>query len=355
MSMDHKKELHDLMETVIREDGSDIHISEGRFPTIRVASFLVPLVKKAVLSKEDIKSMLNVVLNDEHKKVFEEKWEVDFAYAYDGKARFRGSAYFQQGMVSIALRLIPEKIRTVEELNLPPIIKTFSERQQGFFLVVGPTGQGKSTTLAAIIDLINESRLEHIITIEEPIEYVFKQKKSIIDQREVKSDTPDFHTALRGVFRQDVDVVMIGEMREPETISTAVTAAETGHFVLSTLHTNTASQTVDRIIDSFPAEQQNQIRLQLAGSLAGIFSQRLIPRISGGLVPAYELLIANPAVSNLIREGRTHEINTVIETSSEEGMIDLNRSLAELVRQGEITVENAYRHSVNQKTLEKLI
>ncbi|MFM2357896.1 MAG: hypothetical protein RJA61_633 [Candidatus Parcubacteria bacterium] len=353
--MDHKKELEDLIETVIREDGSDIHISEGRHPTIRVASFLVPLIKKPILSKDDVKGIFNALLNDEHKEVFEKKKEVDFAYAYGSKARFRGSAFLQQGMISIALRLIPNKIRTVEELNLPPVIKTFADRQQGFFLVVGPTGQGKSTTLAAIIDLINESRLEHIITIEDPIEYVFPQKKSIIDQREIKSDTPDFHTALRGVFRQDVDVVMIGEMREPETISTAVTAAETGHFVLSTLHTNTASQTVDRIIDSFPAEQQNQIRLQLAGSLAGIFSQRLIPRISGGLVPAYELLIANSAVMNLIREGRTHEINTVIETSSEEGMIDLNRSLAELVRQGEITVENAYRHSVNQKTLEKLM
>lgn len=355
MAIDHTKELHDLMETVIKEDGSDIHISEGRHPTIRVASFLVPLVKKDVLSKENIKGMFNALLNDAHKAVFEEKKEVDFAYTYDNKARFRGSAYMQQGMISIALRLIPQKIRTIEELNLPPILKTFSERQQGFFLVVGPTGQGKSTTLAAIIEMINESRLEHIITIEDPVEYVFSQKKSIIDQREVKTDTPNFHLGLRGVFRQDVDIVMIGEMREPETISTAVTAAETGHFVLSTLHTNTASQTVDRIIDSFPAEQQNQIRLQLAGSLAGIFSQRLIPRISGGLVPAYELLIANSAVSNLIREGRTHEINTVIETSSEEGMIDLNRSLAELVRQGEITVENAYHYSVNQKTLEKLI
>ncbi len=353
--MDHKKELQDLIDTVIREDGSDIHISEGRHPTIRVASFLVPLVKKPVLTKEDVKGIFNALLNEAHKEVFEKKNEVDFAYSYGDKARFRGNAYTQQGAISIALRLIPNKIRTVEELNLPPVIKTFADKQQGFFLVVGPTGQGKSTTLAAIIDLINESRLEHIITIEDPIEYVFKQKKSIIDQREIKSDTPNFHLALRGVFRQDVDVVMIGEMREPETISTAVTAAETGHFVLSTLHTNTASQTVDRIIDSFPSEQQNQIRLQLAGSLAGIFSQRLIPRISGGLVPAYELLIANAALSNLIREGRTHEINTVIETSSEEGMIDLNRSLAELVRQGEITVENAYRHSVNPKTLEKLM
>jgi twitching motility protein PilT len=197
--------------------------------------------------------------------------------------------------------------------------------------------------------------LEHIITIEDPIEYIFEPKKSLIDQREIKTDTPDFHTALWGVFRQDADVVMIGEMREPQTIATAVTAAETGHLILSTLHTNTASQTVNRIIDSFPADQQEQIRIQLSTSLIGIFSQRLIPRISGGLIPAYELLINNNAVSNLIREKRTHEIDSVIETSSEEGMIDLNRSLANLVRAGEITAENAMLFSNNPKTLERMI
>jgi twitching motility protein PilT len=206
-----------------------------------------------------------------------------------------------------------------------------------------------------MIEAINTERLEHIITIEDPIEYIFTPKKSIIDQREVKLDTPDFHTALRGVFRQDADIVMIGEMRDPETTSTAVTAAETGHLVLSTLHTNTAGQTVDRIIDSFQSDQQAQIRLQLSNSLLGIFSQRLIPRISGGLIPAFELLINNTATSNLIRDMRTHEISSVIETSSEEGMIDLNRSLAELVRKGEITVENAFLFSSNPKTLERML
>ena len=228
-------------------------------------------------------------------------------------------------------------------------------RQQGFFLVVGPAGHGKSTTLATMIEAINQQRLEHIITIEDPIEYIFEPKKSLIDQREIKTDTPDFHTALWGVFRQDADVVMIGEMREPDTIATAVTAAETGHLILSTLHTNTASQTVNRIIDSFPADQQEQIRIQLSTSLIGVFSQRLIPRISGGLIPAYELLINNNAVANLIREKRTHEIDSVIETSSEEGMIDLNRSLANLVRAGEITAENAMQFSNNPKTLERMI
>jgi twitching motility protein PilT len=241
------------------------------------------------------------------------------------------------------------------ELNLPPILEQFAHRQQGFFLVVGPAGHGKTTTLAALIDMINHERLEHVITIESPIEYIFTEDKALIDQREVKIDTPSFHDALRGIFRQDIDVLMIGEMRDIETISTAVTAAETGHYVVTTLHTNTASQTIERIIDSFPANQQNQIRVQLAGSLAGIFSQRLIPRISGGLIPAYELLINNAAVSNLIRDNRTHEIDNVIETSSELGMVDLNKSLADLVRRGEITAENAFMYSTDPRSLEKMM
>jgi len=251
--------------------------------------------------------------------------------------------------------LVPTEVKSFEELNLPPILETFAKRQQGFFLVVGPVGVGKSTTLATMIETINLERLEHIITIEDPVEYIFESKKAIIDQREVKLDTPDFHSALQGIFRQDADIVMIGEMRDPETISTAVTAAETGHLVLSTLHTNTASQTVDRIIDAFRADQQTQIRIQLAGSLLGIFSQRLLPRISGGLIPAFELLINNNAIANLIREKRTQEIGSVIETSSEDGMVDLNRSLAELVRKGEVTVENAFQFSSNPKTLERMI
>lgn len=280
---------------------------------------------------------------------------MNFAYSHKTNDRFRGNAFQELGKISIALRLVPQHIKTFAELNLPPILETFAMRQQGFFLVVGPAGQGKSTTLATMVEAINQQRLEHIVTIEDPIEYIFEPKKSLIDQREIKTDTPDFHTALWGVFRQDADVVMIGEMREPDTIATAVTAAETGHLILSTLHTNTASQTVNRIIDSFPADQQEQIRIQLSTSLLGIFSQRLIPRISGGLIPAYELLINNNAVANLIREKRTHEIDSVIETASEEGMIDLNRSLATLVRAGEITAENAMLFSNNPKTLERMI
>ena len=265
--------------------------------------------------------------------------------------RFRGNAFVQQGAVSVALRLIPAKIKTLEELNLPPVLETFARRKQGFFLVVGPVGHGKSTTLASMIDIVNKERTEHIVTIEDPIEFVFESGNSIIDQREVGSDTQAFHTALRSVFRQDVDVIMVGEMRGPETMATAVTAAETGHLVLSTLHTNNAAQTIDRIIDSFPPEQQGQIRAQLSQSLAGIFSQRLVPRVSGGVIPAYELLINNNAVANLIREGRTHEINVIIETGSADGMINIDRTLAELVRRGEITPENARAYALNAGTL----
>ena len=269
--------------------------------------------------------------------------------------RFRCNCYFQKGTIAIAMRLIPKKIKTLQQLSLPQVLESFASRRQGFFLVVGPVGHGKTTTLASMIEIINNTRAEHIITIEDPIEYLFEEKKSIIDQREIKIDTADFHTALKSMFRQDVNVVMIGEMRGTETISTAVTAAETGHLVLSTLHTNNASQTIDRIIDSFPSESQVQIRTQLAGSLIGIFSQRLIPRIAGGIVPAYELLINNTAVSNLIREGRTHEIDSVIETSSESGMVDMNRSLAELVRAGEITLDDARKYSTKIQGLEKLL
>jgi len=354
--MEYKKEMEELVDIVIKEGGSDIHLSEGRRPTIRVAGTLIPLLKHKEFTKEDTLGILNFLASEAAQKILAETKQTDFAYQPSTvHSRFRGNAYIQQGSISIALRLIPEKIRTVAELNLPESLTGFARKQQGFFLVVGPTGQGKSTTLAALVDLINQERLEHIITIEDPIEYLFKQNKSIIDQREVRTDTPDFHTALWGTFRQDVDVIMIGEMRQPDTMAAAVTAAETGHLVFSTLHTNSASQTVERIIDSFPSDQQNQIRLQLAGSLAGIFSQRLIPRVSGGLVPAYELMVNTTAIANVIRDRRTHEIDVIIETGSNEGMIDLNRCLTNLVRKGEITVENAYKYSNNPKSLEKMI
>ncbi len=355
MALDYKKEFEDLIETMMKESASDLHLSEGRYPTIRVSGFLVPLMNRKILTKEDTTGFMSVILTPDDRDLFLRNKEIDFSYNYKDKARFRGNGYFQRATVSFAFRLIPKKIRSFDELNLPPILESFAEKQQGFFLVVGPVGHGKTTTLAAMIESINEKRAEHIITIEDPIEYLYEQKKSVIDQREVRLDTIDFSTALRSVFRQDVDVILIGEMRGIDTMATAVTAAETGHLVLSTLHTNNAAQTINRIIDSFPGAQQDQIRIQLAATLTGIFSQRLIPRVSGGLVPAYELLISNTAVSNLIREKRVHEINTVIETGLEHGMIDMNRSLADLVRRGEITAENAYLYSPNPKILERLI
>lgn len=352
---DYKKKLSGLVETTIAQGASDLHLGAGVQPIIRVSGVMTTLVNEPMLTQEDMLGMVDQMLTPELKKRFMESQEIDFSYSYGEQARFRGNGYFQRGRIGIALRLIPRAIRSIAELHLPAIIEQFAAREQGFFLVVGPVGQGKTTTLAAIIEKINQERSEHIITIEDPIEYLFDNKRSLIDQREVRIDTADFQGALQSVFRQDVDVVMIGEMRTPDTISTAVTAAETGHLVLSTLHTNNAVQTIDRIIDVFPATQQDQIRIQLASSLAGIFSQRLIPRIAGGLIPAYELLLNTTAVSNLIREKRTHEIQTLIETGAEEGMIDMSRCLAELVRAGEITVESAYSRSISPKTLERLL
>lgn len=353
--MNHKETLQNLIDIVIKQGGSDLHFSEGRHPTIRVNQDLIPLLDFPVLNKEDTGELLKRLIPEKDYEKFLSDREVDFAYENKDGNRFRGNGFFQQGKVGVVLRLIPKQIKTLVDLNLPEILIDFARRKQGFFLVVGPVGQGKSTTLASIIELINQERNEHIITIEKPIEYVYEQKQSIIDQREVPSDTKDFSFGLTGTFRQDVDVILVGEMREKETISAAVTAAETGHLVFSTLHTNNASQTIDRIIDSFPAEQQDQIRLQLSSSLIGIFSQRLIPRISGGLIPAYELLINTSAVSNLIREKRTHEIDTVIETGSEHGMIDMNRTLADLVRRGEISADDAYKYSFRPNVLQKLL
>ena len=352
---DYAATLKKYMNVLAHEGGSDLHLSSGAHPTIRVSGDLAPMLKEDVLTPEDTLGFSKVLLTPEQEKVFLENMEMDFAYESPEGFRFRGNAFFERSTISIALRLIPKQIKSVTELNLPDVLTSFARKSQGFFLVVGPVGQGKTTTLASLIELINTERMEHIVTIEDPIEYIFTPKQSLIDQREVKIDTKDFPTALVSAFRQDIDVLLVGEMRDHLTMSAAVTAAETGHLVFSTMHTNDAAQTVDRIIDTFPAEQQDQIRLQLAASLAGIFSQRLIPRISGGLIPACELFINNKAVANLIREKRTHEIPTVIETGSTEGMIDMNRSLAELVARGEISVESAYQYSLNPNVLQKLL
>jgi twitching motility protein PilT len=353
--MEYAATLKKYLNVLVHEGASDLHLSVGSHPTIRVSGSLLSMLKEPAMQAEDTAGFLKVMIKKEQYDRFIETQETDFAYESEDGTRFRGNGFFQRGTISIALRLIPKKIRTIGELNLPDVLLSFARKSQGFFLVVGPVGQGKTTTLAAMMEQINTERMEHIVTIEDPIEYIFEPKQSLIDQREVHVDTKDFPSALQSVFREDIDVLLVGEMRGPETVAAAVTAAETGHLVFSTLHTNNASQTIDRIIDTFPAAQQDQIRLQLASSMTGIFSQRLLPRISGGLVPAYELLINNNAVGNLIREKRTHEVDTVIETSSGEGMIDMNRSLAELVARGEITVETAYQYSLNPNVLNKLL
>jgi twitching motility protein PilT len=344
-----------LLDTVIKEGGSDLHISAGSRPIIRVSGSLVPLLQHDILTPAETEAMLKEMAPENRWPSFIEKQSIDFSYSHTEQSRFRVNGYVVQGKVTMALRLIPHETFTFANLNLPPILEVFTQRTQGFFLIVGPVGQGKSTTMAAILDRINETRAEHILTIEDPVEYIFDQKKSLIHQREVYVDAPSFGGALQAAFREDMNVIMVGEMRDQETISAAVTAAETGHLVLSTLHTNNAAQTIDRIIDMFPSNQQDQVRVQLAGSLAGIFSQRLVPRIQGGLIPAYELLINNNAIANLIREGRTHEITTVVQTSSQEGMIDMDRSLAELVRRGEVTIEHAYERSLDPKTFERYL
>lgn len=353
--MDYASTLKKYITVTVHEGGSDLHFSSGAHPTIRVSGSLVPMLKEPILTPEDTLGFSKVLLSADQEKRFLETQEIDFAYEAEDKVRFRGNAFFERGSVSIALRLIPNVVRGLQDLNLPDVLASFARKSQGFFLVVGPVGQGKTTTLAALIDLINTERAEHIVTIEDPVEYVFEPKQSLVDQREVRIDTKDFPTALQSAFRQDIDVLLVGEMRGPETMAAAVTAAETGHLVFATMHTNDAAQTVDRIIDTFPSTQQDQIRLQLAASLSGIFSQRLVPRISGGLIPVCELLINTKAVANLIRERRTHEIPTVIETGSTEGMIDMNRALADLVARGEITVETAYQYSLNPNLLQKLL
>ena len=347
--------FEELLLTVLKENASDLHLTAGRRPTIRVAGNLVELTQHPTLTPAAVEDLIWTILSPEQQERFPKDRELDFSYAFKDKARFRVNIFYQRGFIGGAFRHIPTKIRDFTELNLPPIIAEFCERQQGFLLIVGPTGHGKTTTLAAMVDHINRTRAEHIITVEDPIEYLFTPDRAIVDQREVGSDTRSFHRALRSMFREDVDVAMIGEMRDPETIATAVTAAETGHLVLSSLHTNNAAQTIDRIIDSFPAYQQAQIRAQLASTLVAIVSQRLIPRVAGGLIPAVEVLIGTPAVRTLIREGKGHELDLVIETSSDVGMVSLNRSLVDLVRRGEITMEQAASYSLNTDEFRMLL
>jgi len=353
--MDYKEKLKELLLVAAQQNASDLHLAVGKHPTLRIDGILLPLQREAIVTPEIADGLITALLTPEQREFYLKEKELDFSYHFEDKARFRVNVFFQHNFMAAALRLIPAKVKTIEELGLPQILHNFTKLSQGFILVVGPAGHGKSTTLAALVDEINRTRTEHIITIEDPIEYLFVQDRSIVSQREVGADSLTFHGALRSLLRQDPDVVMIGEMRDPGSISTALTAAETGHLVFSTLHTNSASQTIDRIIDSFPAEQQGQVISQLAATLVAIASMRLIPRIDGGRAPACEIMLANSAVRNLIRERKTYQIDLVIETSLQEGMISLNRSLVNMVMRKEISLENAELYSQNPSELRILL
>lgn len=353
--IDYKQNLEELLSLTAQNGGSDLHLSPGNYPIIRVDGRLVTLGNKKILDPENLGGLVSALLGDERRGRFLSEKELDFSYESAQGNRFRVNAYYSRGKVAATLRLIPDEIKTIEQLNLPPILKIFSKLSQGFVLIVGPNGHGKSTTMAALMDIINHERSEKIVTIEDPIEYIFTPDKSVIDQREVYLDTFSFHRALRSTFRQNVNVIMVGELRDYETMSAAVTGAETGHLVFASLHTNSASQTIERIIDSFPANQQTQIRTQLANTISGIVSQRLMPSVKGGLVPAVEVMIATPAVRTIIRDNRPRQLDLVIETSQDIGMVSLNRSLADLVRRKEITLDKAEFYSLNPAELKELI
>lgn len=347
--------MDELLEATIARDASDLHMVVGLPPTLRIDGELVPLVNKPTLDSATIPKMVFSLLNEEQKTILEKNKELDFSYAYGNKGRFRINAFHEKNSLACALRLIPSKIRTVKELNLPLIIEDFTKHSQGFVLITGPTGHGKSTTLAALVEKINQERSCHIVTIEDPIEYVHTHKKAIIAQREIHTDTHSFARALRSVLREDPDVVLIGEMRDLETIAAALTIAETGHLVFATLHTNTAAQTVDRIVDVFPPHQQPQVRVQLSQILLGIVSQRLLPKIGGGRIVATEVLFTNPAVRNLIRENKSYQITNVIQTGKEEKMISLDKTLAKLVQEGRITLDEAEMYALDPKLLRGLL
>lgn len=353
--MDYLPYLKKLLDIVVKEEASDLDISVGHVPNIRITGQLVPLGQEPPISAKDSEGMAFSIMNEAQKKQFLAEKEFDFSYDFDGKGRFRVNVYFQRGTISMAMRFVPSRIRTIEELNLPPILHDFTARPQGLILVTGATSQGKSTTLAAMIDEINHTRSVHVITIEDPIEYTYPIDRAIIDQREVSIDTFHFNNALRASLRQNPDVIMVGEMRDLETISTTITAAETGHLVFATLHTNSAAQTIHRIVDVFPAEQQGQIRFQLSSSLLGIISQRLIPRIKGGFIPVCEILVCNNAVATLIRENKIHEIPAVIETSAREGMVSFSRAMVDLVRKKEISLKSATDFALDPGEVKNLL
>jgi twitching motility protein PilT len=353
--MEYLQYFKKLLDVVVSNEASDLDISVGHVPNIRITGQLVPLSQEKEILAKDSEGIAFAIMSPRQKEKFLAQKETDFSYQHEDKGRFRVNIFFQRGTISLALRFIPSRIRTIEELNLPPILHDFANRPQGLILVTGATSQGKSTTLAAMIDEINHTKSVHIITVEDPIEYTYPIARAIVDQREVEIDTLNFNNALRSSLRQNPDVIMVGEMRDLETISTTITAAETGHLVFATLHTNSAAQTIHRIVDVFPAEQQSQIRFQLSSSLLGIVSQRLIPRIKGGFIPVCEVMICNNAISTLIRENKVHEIPAVIETSAKEGMISFSRALVDLVRKKEISLKDATDHALDPSEVKNLL
>lgn len=344
-----------LLDFLVEQGGSDLHLIVGVAPTIRIQGKLVPINTLPPLTAELSQSLIFPLLSEEQRGYVLENKELDLSYEHTNKARFRINIYHEKGNLSAALRFIPSRIRTIDELGIPPIFHQFTQYSQGLILLTGPTGEGKSTTLAAMIDEVNHSRAEHILTVEDPVEFVYQPDKSIISQREVSRDTKSWDMALRSALREDPDVVLIGEMRDFETIAAAVTIAETGHLVLATLHTATAAQTIDRIIDVFPAHQQSQIRMQLAGTLQAIVSQRLVPKTDGNLFAAFEIMTATSAVRSMIREGKTHQLDGVIQTSSQDGMMLFETHLAQLVQQGIITHETAMRKAFRPQELIRLL
>jgi len=347
-------EIKKLLEITVNKGASDLHLITHAPPILRIHGALTPIAGLEALSKEQTEKLVFDLVNEEQKEILLVNKELDFSFAFGEQARFRVNAYYEKGALAAALRSITMKIPTIEELNLPEICHAFTKLKQGFILVVGPTGHGKSTSLASIIEEINQNRAEHIVTIEDPIEYVFRHNKSIISQRELKGDTHSWPIALRSCLREDPNVVMIGEMRDLETMAMSLTIAETGHLVFSTLHTNSAAQSIDRIIDVFPEHQQEQIRMQLSATIEAIVSQRLLPCLDGGRIPATEILVATPAVRTVIREGKTHMIDNIIQTSVEMGMRMLEMDLARLVKEGKISLDVAKMYAFRPEELMKM-
>jgi twitching motility protein PilT len=347
--------IETLLEEVIKKKASDLHLQVSLPPMLRVDGSLVAVTGAAVLNEESVEALIFAILDDEQKQILLKDKEFDFSFAFGDLGRFRVNAFHERGNLAAALRLIPNEILTTQQLGLPSVIEKFSDYPRGLVLVTGPTGSGKSTTLAALVHKINSEKPVHIVTIEDPIEFTHKSNKAVIVQREVHYDTYSFSAALRSSLRQDPDVVLLGEMRDLETIAAAITIAETGHLVFATLHTNGAAQSIDRMIDVFPPHQQPQIRAQLSNILMGICSQRLVPAIGGGRIAAAEVLIATPAVRNIIREGKTHQLEAVIQTGAEHGMQSMDKTLVGLIHAGTITYDEARNVAVDIDELDRLM